>query len=137
MLELYHSGLSTCSKQVRLALVEKGVPYVSRYVELQHHAHLSAAYLKLNPWGVVPTLVHDGAVIRESSLICSYIDTLKPDKFRSLTKRDSFDRVLRGIAHVKTVGLTGLKIDTVTIKGFNDDELVELIERTGSAGKLG
>ncbi len=56
------------------------------------------------------------------------LDTLKPDKFRSLTKRDSFDRVLRGIAHVKTAGLTGLKIDTVAIKGFNDDELVELIE---------
>ncbi len=56
------------------------------------------------------------------------LDTLKPDRFKTLTKRDTFDRVLRGIAHVNTVGLTGLKIDTVVIKGFNDDELVELIE---------
>lgn len=56
------------------------------------------------------------------------LDTLQPDKFRTLTKRDTFDRVLQGIAHVRTVGLTGLKIDTVAIKGFNDDELVELIE---------
>ncbi|MXX11421.1 MAG: GTP 3',8-cyclase MoaA [Nitrospira sp. SB0667_bin_9] len=56
------------------------------------------------------------------------LDTLKPDKFRNLTKRDTFDRVLQGIAYVKTAGLTGLKIDTVAIKGFNDDELVELIE---------
>ena len=56
------------------------------------------------------------------------LDTLKPDRFKILTKRDSFDRVLRGLAHVGTVGLTGLKIDTVVIKGFNDDELVELIE---------
>ena len=56
------------------------------------------------------------------------LDTLKPGKFKDLTKRDSFDRVLNGIAHVRRVGLTGLKIDTVAIKGFNDDELVELIE---------
>ena len=56
------------------------------------------------------------------------LDTLKPDRFQQLTKRDSFDRVLHGIAQVKTVGLAGLKIDTVAIKGFNDDELVDLIE---------
>lgn len=56
------------------------------------------------------------------------LDTLNPGKFKDLTKRDSFDRVLRGIEHVRTIGLTGLKIDTVAIKGFNDDELVELIE---------
>ena len=56
------------------------------------------------------------------------LDTLQPDRFRILTKRDTFDRVLGGIARVNAIGLTGLKIDTVVIKGFNDDELVELIE---------
>ncbi len=79
MLELYHSGLSTCSKQVRLALVEKGLPYVSRYVELQHHAQLSAAYLALNPWGVVPTLVHDGRPIVNSAAIAEYLEDMFPD----------------------------------------------------------
>ncbi len=56
------------------------------------------------------------------------LDTLRPDRFHALTRRDSFDRVLRGIARVNAVGLRGLKLDTVVIKGFNDDELVELIE---------
>ena len=79
MLELYHSGLSTCSKQVRLALVEKGLPYVSRYIELQHHAHLSTAYLKLNPWGVVPTLIHDGRTIVNSAAINEYLEDVFPD----------------------------------------------------------
>ena len=79
MLELYHSGLSTCSKQIRLALVEKGLPYVSRYVELQHHAHLSDDYLKLNPWGVVPTLVHDGRPIINSAAIAEYLEDTFPD----------------------------------------------------------
>ena len=80
MLELYHSGLSTCSKQVRLALVEKGLPYVSRYIELQHHAHLSTAYLSLNPWGVVPTLVHDGQTIVNSAAINEYLEDAFPDR---------------------------------------------------------
>ena len=79
MLELYHSGLSTCSKQVRQALVEKALPYVSRYIELQHHDHLSAAYLARNPWGVVPTLVHDGHTIVNSAAINEYLDDAFPE----------------------------------------------------------
>ena len=41
MLELYHSGLTTCSKQVRHCLREKGLPYKSRYVELWRYENLS------------------------------------------------------------------------------------------------
>src|SRR5262245_57594922 len=48
MLELYHSGLTTCSKQVRHCLREKGLPYRSRYVELWRYENLSPAYLELN-----------------------------------------------------------------------------------------
>jgi glutathione S-transferase len=80
MLELYHSGLTTCSKQVRLALVEKGLSYVSRYVELFNHEQLSGAYLKINPWGVVPTLVHDGHVIVNSAAINEYLEDVFPDR---------------------------------------------------------
>ncbi|MCP9447310.1 MAG: GTP 3',8-cyclase MoaA [Nitrospira sp.] len=56
------------------------------------------------------------------------LDTLKPDRFRRLTGRDEFDRVLEGIAAARTVGFPDLKLDTVMIRGFNDDELVPLIE---------
>ena len=56
------------------------------------------------------------------------LDTLRPDRFKILTRRDTLDRVLEGIEEVNRVGLTGLKIDTVAIKGFNDDEFVKLIE---------
>jgi Glutathione S-transferase, N-terminal domain len=69
MLELYHSGLTTCSKQVRHCLREKGLPYRSRCVELWHYENLSPAYLALNPNGVVPTLVHDSAPIINSFCI--------------------------------------------------------------------
>jgi glutathione S-transferase len=79
MLELYHSGLTTCSKQVRHCLREKGLPYRSRYVELWRYENLSPAYLKLNPNGVVPTLVHDGTPIINSFCINEYIEDVFPD----------------------------------------------------------
>lgn len=56
------------------------------------------------------------------------LDTLRPDRFRALTRRDEHVRVLEGIQTVLRVGFRGLKLDTVAIRGFNDDELVDLIE---------
>ncbi len=56
------------------------------------------------------------------------LDTLRPDRFRALTRRDEHARVLDGIQAALRVGFTGLKLDTVAIRGFNDDELVDLIE---------
>ena len=43
MLELYHSGLTTCSKQVRHCLREKGLEYKTHYVELWRYENLSPA----------------------------------------------------------------------------------------------
>ena len=79
MLELYHSGLTTCSKQVRHCLREKGLKYESRYVELWRYENLSPDYLKLNPNGVVPTLVHDGTPIINSFCINEYIEDAFPE----------------------------------------------------------
>ncbi|MGD9849748.1 MAG: GTP 3',8-cyclase MoaA [Nitrospirales bacterium] len=56
------------------------------------------------------------------------LDTLKPERFKALTRRDTLARVLEGIESVGKVGFTGLKLDTVAMKGYNDDELVPLIE---------
>jgi len=56
------------------------------------------------------------------------LDTLRPERFRQLTRRDEFARVMEGIESVGKTGFTGLKLDTVAIRGFNDDELVGLIE---------
>jgi glutathione S-transferase len=78
MLELYHSGNTTCSKQVRQHLNEKEVPYASRYIELWSHQNLAPEYLKLNPVGVVPTLVHDGVPIINSFCIMEYIEDVFP-----------------------------------------------------------
>ncbi|HVA12587.1 MAG TPA: glutathione S-transferase family protein [Stellaceae bacterium] len=89
-LELYHSGLTSCSKKSRLALKEKGLPYQSHFIQLHKFEHHDPAYLKLNPNGLVPTLVHDGTVIIESGVINEYVDEVFPD--RPLRPQDPLGR---------------------------------------------
>ena len=55
------------------------------------------------------------------------LDTLDRDRFRALARFDELDRVLEGIAEAAPI-FPGLKIDTVVIRGVNDDELVPMIE---------
>jgi GTP 3',8-cyclase len=55
------------------------------------------------------------------------LDTLQPQRFRDLTRYDEIERVLEGIAAAAPL-FPGLKIDTVVIRGVNDDELVDLLE---------
>lgn len=78
MIALYHFGFSTCSQKVRLVLAEKGLDFESREVNLIAGAQHDPAYVKLNPHHVVPTLVHDGHVLVESSLIIGYLDDAFP-----------------------------------------------------------
>ncbi len=56
------------------------------------------------------------------------LDTLREDRFRELTRRDSLPRVLEGIAAADAAGFRPIKIDTVTMRGVNDDEICDLIE---------
>jgi cyclic pyranopterin phosphate synthase len=56
------------------------------------------------------------------------LDTLRPDRFRALTRRDEHAAVLRGIEAARAAGFPRLKLDTVVIRGVNDDELVDLVE---------
>ena len=53
------------------------------------------------------------------------LDTFKADKFKQITGSDKLEDVLSGIETAKRVGLNPLKINTVVLKGFNDDELVD------------
>jgi GTP 3',8-cyclase len=56
------------------------------------------------------------------------LDTLDPQRFARLTNRTSHAQVLEGIAAVPAAGFTNTKLDTVVIRGVNDDELADLIE---------
>lgn len=79
MLELYNFAQSTCSQKVQICLALKGIDWTDKRLISQDHQHLSDWYLKLNPNGVVPTLLHDGRPIFESSAIIQYLDDVFPE----------------------------------------------------------
>jgi glutathione S-transferase len=79
MIVLYHFGFSTCSQKVRLILAEKGIEFESREINLIAGGQHDPEYVKLNPKHVVPTLIHDGNVLDESSLIIAYLDEAFPE----------------------------------------------------------
>ena len=79
MLELYHNGTSVCAAKVRILLAEKSIPWKGHYLDVLAGDQFDPEYLKLNPKAVVPTIVHDGIVVTESTVICEYLDEVYPD----------------------------------------------------------
>ena len=76
--ELYHYEPSANSMKPLLCLAEKGIEYESHYIDLHNFEQHSAEFVAINPNGQVPVLIHDGAVINESTVINEYIDEVFP-----------------------------------------------------------
>ena len=72
---------------------------------------------------------HAGA-LKEAGLhrVTVSLDTLRPERFAALTRRQSHAQVLEGIEAVTRAGFGETKLDTVVMRGVNDDELAALIE---------
>ncbi|MBD2731596.1 glutathione S-transferase family protein [Nostoc sp. FACHB-892] len=85
-LELYHFPDSLCSQKVRIALAEKELEWKSHIVNLLTFENLQPNYIRINPKGVVPTLVDNGKVICNSAIILNYLDQNFPEI--SLTPTD-------------------------------------------------
>ncbi|MBK5961859.1 glutathione S-transferase [Rhodoplanes elegans] len=77
-LTLYNAPQSTCSQRVRFVLNAKSLAFTEHRLDLFAGDQLKPEYLALNPNGVVPTLVHDGAVIIDSSVIMEYVEEVFP-----------------------------------------------------------
>lgn len=56
------------------------------------------------------------------------LDTLRPERFETFTKSARWDDVVQGLGTARAAGFTGLKLNTVVIRGYNDDEVADLIE---------
>ncbi|MCY7387265.1 MAG: glutathione S-transferase family protein [Burkholderiales bacterium] len=78
MYTLYYSP-GTASMVVHLALLEIGAPYKLELVDFDTDAQHSATYLKLNPQGVVPTLVIDGKALTESAALLMILSERHPE----------------------------------------------------------
>ncbi len=78
MLFLYHAGPSVCSIKVRLTLAEKHLAWEGKILNLQRGDQFQADYRKINPNAVVPTLIHNGRTVLESTVIIEYLDDVFP-----------------------------------------------------------
>ncbi|MCW5770934.1 MAG: glutathione S-transferase family protein [Rhodospirillaceae bacterium] len=74
MIGLYYSWYSICSEKVLICLFEKQLRFEGRLVDLFDFAQVKPDYLAINPEGIVPTLVHDGRKIFESTIINEYLN---------------------------------------------------------------
>ena len=93
MLVLHHAWRSSASRRVRLCLAEKGLEFQSRLVDMMAMEHHSPEYLKINPLGVIPTLIlEDGRSLYESGTICEYLDDTYPDP--PLRPADPYERAV-------------------------------------------
>ena len=78
MLKLHYHPLSTYSRRVRIACLEKGIDIQLVELDMAKGAHRAPDYLRLNPYGRVPTLEADGFVLYESTAILDYLEATHP-----------------------------------------------------------
>ena len=55
------------------------------------------------------------------------LDTVRPETFREITRRDRFDDVVEGLAAAEVAGLGPVKVNAVLLRGVNDDQAPELL----------
>ena len=98
-------------------------------------AHLPRLIAMLAPLGIdiamttngvkLPEMAHDLADAGLRRINVS-LDSLRPDVFRELTRRDELDRVIAGIDAALDAGLSPVKVNCVVMRGINDDEVADL-----------
>jgi glutathione S-transferase len=130
-LELYNFPASTCSLKVRLCLAEKNLVWVDHKLSPGGTDHLTPEYLKMNPNGVVPTLLHDGDPVVDSSVIIEYLDEVFPEV--KLTPENPKERAamrwwLRYFEEKPTGAVRYPTFQKILIRNFKDMSDVEFKE---------
>jgi len=88
---LYNAPQSTCSQRVRYVLNAKGLKFAEHKLDLFSGDQLKPEYLKINPNGVVPALLHDGQIVLDSAVIMEYLDETREGRV-SFTPEDPVAR---------------------------------------------
>lgn len=140
MLELYHHGSSVCAAKVRMVLSEKDMAWTGHYIDILKGEQFTPEYLALNPKGVVPTLIDDGTVIRESTVICEYIDhihpetPLRPANAVEAARMRNWTKFVDEYVHPMCATLTFTCSHRVTMSYMSKEEIEEYFTKTPDAG---
>lgn len=90
MIKLYHFPLSTNSRKVRIALIEKGLEFERVLIDLSKKEQKNPEYLKIHPFGQVPALDDEGFIVYDSTIINEYLEDEYP--YPPLLPKDSEGR---------------------------------------------
>ncbi len=128
MLTLYHGRTSVCSIKARLALAEKGTAFDSRLMTLRGD-QFDPAYMKLNPNAVVPTLVHDGHVVIELTVIMHYVDeafagpALMPEPPLMRARLRMIEKLMDEYVHVSCMTITFATANRASLSRLSPAEM--------------
>lgn len=89
--ELYSNSFSHCSRKARIVVAELGIPAKHHHIDLIEtggYQTISREYLRVNPAGLVPTLVHEGHPVFESDDILAYAQSIAPQGAPQLVPDD-------------------------------------------------
>jgi cyclic pyranopterin phosphate synthase len=104
---------------------------------LRHELHRLMAQLREVPEVEDIAMTTNGLLLASHALelkqagldrITVSLDTLRPDRMEQSARTAHHADVIRGIDAAREAGFTGTKVNTVVIRGFNDDEIIDLIE---------
>lgn len=105
------------------------VDVVRRIMQLEHAPEISVTTNGIKLTTLAKPLADAGLTRVNVSL-----DTLDRDRFKAMTFRDRFDDVIAGIKAAQEAGLAPVKVNTVLMKGVNDDEAPALLRRALDEG---
>ncbi|XP_014663421.1 PREDICTED: glutathione S-transferase 1, isoform C-like [Priapulus caudatus] len=96
VIKIYYHPISPPSRNVMMVAKELGVPHELRHVDLFKGEHKTEEFLRINPFGTLPSLVDEGFIVCESRAIVTYLanrygkdDNLYPKDPRQRTRVDS------------------------------------------------
>ncbi|MEK9776643.1 MAG: glutathione S-transferase family protein [Quisquiliibacterium sp.] len=78
MIKLHYHPLSTYTRRVRIAMIEKGIEHELVSIDMAARKHREPEYLRLNPYGRVPTLQDGDFLLYESNAILQYLEAIHP-----------------------------------------------------------
>jgi GTP 3',8-cyclase len=134
ILRFVRIGASLGLRKVRLTggepLRRKGLPYLIRQIKVID----SIEDISLTTNGV--ELASNLDALKDAGLtrLNISLDSLKPERFAYITGLDAFGRVMDGIEKAIEKGLHPVKVNTVIMRGFNDDEVLDLVAFAGDKG---
>ena len=134
MLEIYTWEVNSNSGKPLIFLREKGVEFDFHYIDVLKFEQHQPEYLKLNPQGTVPTVVHDGKVMTESTQALQYLDAVLPGP--SFTPTEPLERyrmrwwATHGAAWAASLSVLGWHAFMgPMVRKMGDEKLNELLER--------